>query len=59
MEFKESDEIKLIEGIKRRELKWYMCCLCLVCKFICIGWVILVYYVCVEKWFCKELENLR
>lgn len=57
VEPKESDETKLIEGTKRRELKWHMCRLCLACKLTCIGWVILAYYVCVEKWFCKELEN--
>eukprot|EP00105_Crassostrea_gigas_P005177 XP_011418675.1 PREDICTED: uncharacterized protein LOC105321888 [Crassostrea gigas] len=57
VEPKESDETKLIEETKRRELKWHMCRLCLACKLTCIGWVILAYYVCVEKWFCKELEN--
>uniref|UniRef100_K1QJX5 Mitochondria-eating protein C-terminal domain-containing protein n=1 Tax=Magallana gigas TaxID=29159 RepID=K1QJX5_MAGGI len=59
VEPKESDETKLIEETKRRELKWHMCRLCLACKLTCIGWVILAYYVCVEKWFCKELENPR
>lgn len=57
VEPKESDETKLIEGTKRRELKWHMCRLCLACKLSCIGWVILAYYVCVEKWFCKEFQN--
>lgn len=53
----ESDKTELIEETQRRKLKWHMCSLCLACKITGIGWIVLAYYVFVEKWYCTEFKN--
>lgn len=57
MEPNETDKTKLIEETQKRKPKWPMCRLCLACKLSGIGWVVLAYYVFVEKWFCTEFKN--